>query len=477
MSAWIESLNEKLSSSSSQVTEVESGRILRYQDLVKEARRYYPLLQNVEQHVVTVILPNSIEYLACYIGVVKCRNIFNPVPYFVEAGELARILEYVQPTLVVTDRQDLQQRFANQYRVITPSQLTEMGQEPKLRTTDDDIAALYYSSGTTGNPKGVLYSHDNNLHLISSINRGFGFTGETRQFAFLPFGHTASINYNILPALFSGGPLIISRGFDQLRNNFFNVLERYAINYTELVPSVLRMLIRLQHNVKNLDLASMEFIGCGSSTLDLDSQVRFIQQYGIKTANLYGLSETGPSHIDDPRESNWEPGSIGKPLDVNQCRIAEDGEILLKGRNVFVGYYKNQALYNEVVQNGWFQTGDLGEVRAGRFYFTDRKKDLIIKSGINIVPAEIEEIIYRCTDVLECAVVGRPDPIHGEVVVAALVAKSPELVHGLEQRVHRVCTENLSSYKIPSQFQVVDEIPKTHSGKLLRKVIRAKMAK
>ena len=149
------------------------------------------------------------------------------------------------------------------------------------------------------------------------------------------------------------------------------------------------MLNKLKIDVSNLNLSSLTFIGCGSSTLPLEVQKEFINQYNIGVGNLYGLSETGPTHIDDPREKNWQPGSVGVPLDVNECKVSEDGELLIKGSNVFIGYYKNQNLYEDVVIDGWFSTGDLGYRDNGRYYFSDRKKDLIIKGGINIVALEL----------------------------------------------------------------------------------------
>ena len=171
-----------------------------------------------------------------------------------------------------------------------------------------------------------------------------------------------------------GCNLFISKGFEHLRSNFFNVLEEYKITYTEVVPSVLFLLNKLKVDIRKLDLSSLEFIGCGSSTLPISAQKEFIKRYKIGIGNLYGLSETGPSHIDDPRKKNWKPGSIGVPLDVNKCKINKHGEMLIKGKNVFIGYYKNKKLYEKVVKNHWFCTGDLGKHHRGKFYFVDVKR-------------------------------------------------------------------------------------------------------
>jgi len=361
------------------ICEIETGKELSFADLLEIAERRRSLFYEYDQKAIMVVLPNSICYLEYFLSVLDTNNIFNPIPYFTSIKELKTVIQYIEPACIVTDREDIVQEFSDKCQIINTVD-TPLPEKP-LMDMDKDIdenspAALYYSSGTTGDPKGVLYSHKNMISLISSINREFNFTEDDSQFAFLPFGHTASINYNILPALMTGSNLYISRGFEELRDKFFEVLSEYGITYTEIVPTVLLMLLKLDVDISHYDLSCLRFIGCGSSTLPLTSQKEFTSKYGIGVGNLYGLSETGPSHIDDPLEKDWKPGSIGRPLDVNVCKIADDGEILLKGDNIFIGYYKNQRLYDQVVRDGWFHTGDLGFERDEKFYFVDRKKDL-----------------------------------------------------------------------------------------------------
>ena len=205
------------------------------------------------------------------------------------------------------------------------------------------------------------------------------------------------------------------------------------------------MLLKIRYKVTNLDLSSLMFLGCGSSILPLESQLEFESKFNIKIGNLYGLSETGPTHIDDPRDENWVPGTIGIPLDVNECKIAKDSEILIKGKNVFVGYYKNKTLYDEVVKKGWFHTGDLVEYIDGRYIYKDRSKDLIIKGGINIVPAEIEEILYMDNEILEAAVIGLFNEVHGEEIFAAVSLRDENaLKDEVKTRLYSLLSKNLS---------------------------------
>lgn len=463
---------------SKKIFEIESGINKTHSDVAKRAIEISKSRYLIKEKIVTVILPNSISYIECFLGCMIKGSIFNPLPYFTQIQEMDKILAYAEPSLIITDRPDIRKTFSIKYKIVNADELT--GDDTSLSKYETNInkpVALYYSSGTTGNPKGVLYSNKNMLSLISSIVRGFKFSNNDKQLAFLPFGHTASINYNILPSLLTGCDLYISKGFEFLRNNFFSTLSDYQITYTEIVPTVLFMLNKLKIDVSKLNLSHLSFIGCGSSTLPLEAQKVFVNQYNIGVGNLYGLSETGPSHIDDPREKNWKPGSIGVPLDVNDCKVSDDGELLIKGDNVFVGYYKNQKLFEKVVVDGWFHTGDLGYTKNGRYYFSDRKKDLIIKGGINIVPMEIEEVIYKHTEVLECVVVGRENRIHGEEIVAVCVKIGSVNEVKLSEEILEICQAELSSYKIPKQIYFWKELPKTTSHKLLRKDVKLKINK
>ena len=412
-----------------------------YDDIFRSSLSYTGRLSEHHQEIITVVLPNSIEYLEILLACILTGNIFNPIPFFTSDEELERILKYINPNILLTNRDFIDKPNLKEIAVkpndykTSSSELSWLSQK---NLTGNNIAALYYSSGTTGSPKGVLYSHDNIYYLIESINKGFGFNKDTKHLAILPFGHTASINYNIFPCLFNCSNLVIAESFSSIAPKFFKILSDEEINYTQLVPTVVYMLLKIKYDIKGLDLNFLMFIGCGSSILPIETQKLFEETFGIKIANLYGLSETGPTHVDDPRIDNWIPGTIGISLEVNECKISEDSELLIKGRNVFSGYYKNEELYNEVVKDGWFNTGDLVDYQNGKYIFKDRSKDLIIKGGINIVPAEVEEILYMHKAIYEVAVVGVAHDIYGEEIIAGvnseiiLLSEKDTQVAGLE---------------------------------------------
>lgn len=475
MSEWRKALIASLVNSDQGVYDVVSKRRTTYKEIFASAIEFGSSLKIEKQSVVSVVLPNSSDYLIAYLACVMYGFIFAPVPHFLTKNEIEKAIEYHNSSILITDREDLapnvpivkvtMAKFANE--------LNESGLNlPQLM--ENDILCLYYSSGTTGDPKGVLYSHGNKFSLITSISQTFNFKASTKHLAFLPFSHTASLNYSVFPSLLVGGPLFIASSFEKIRSRFFSILSEYKIQYVQIVPTVAQTLIKLRENFSDIDLSNLEYIGCGSAPLSVSVQENFQEQFGIPLANLYGLSETGPSHFDNPTSKDWKPGSIGTPLPVNDCIIAPDGEILLRGENVMKGYFKNEEQTRKVLVDGWFHTGDYGFEKDGKFFFLDRKKDLVIIGGINVYPSEIEDVLYGSNLLSECVVFGVPDKTQGEKIVASVVLKDqlPEHQRDIESELISHCRKQLSTFKIPSTILFSDAIPKTASGKLIRRLVR-----
>ena len=300
------------------VKDLNNAKSKSYDDIFNSSLSYSGLLSKHNQEIITVVLPNSIEYIEILLACILTGNIFNPIPFFTSDEELERILNYINPKILISTKE-----FTGKTKLkglaLKPKEFSKpsAGFNPlsEAKNSGNDSAALYYSSGTTGSPKGVLYSHDNIFYLIQSINKGFGFNKDTKHLAILPFGHTASINYNIFPCLFNCSNLVIAESFNAIAPKFFQILSDEKINYTQLVPTIVHMLLKIRYDLKGINLNFLLFIGCGSSILPIETQIQFQEKFGIKIGNLYGLSETGPSHIDDPRIDNWSPGSIGIALD------------------------------------------------------------------------------------------------------------------------------------------------------------------
>lgn len=477
MSEWTNRLLLALGSNSDIVKNLNQEKSFTYKHLLNAAVCFGKKLNLPKQSIVSVVLPNSFEYLITYLACSLYGYIYAPLPYFLNAAEVEKALAYHKSVIVITDRTDFQTDILtlDPNIIILDTDFLQSFNSAELPPIDDgDIISLYHSSGTTGNPKGVLYSHSNKYNLIKSIVEDFSFSDKEKHFAFLPFGHTASLNYSIFPSFFLGTGFVFASNFESIRSKFFRILSENEITYVEIVPTVAQTLIKLRENLADYDLGKISYIGCGSAPLSISVQNEFEKQFGIRLANLYGLSETGPSHFDNPNSPGWEPGSIGFPLSVNECKISTDGEILLKGPNVMVGYYQNEELTSSVITEGWFHTGDYGFEQNGRYFFQDRKKDLIIVGGINVYPGEIEEILYKESRVIDCVVIGIPDKVQGEKILACISTQNlrQDDLHELKIDLNHMCRRLLSPFKVPSDYLFYDEIPKTASGKLLRRKVK-----
>ena len=348
----------------------------------------------------------------------------------------------------------------------------------------DHVACIYYSSGTTDDPKCVLYSHKNMFSLTKSIVKDFQFLSESIHLGVLPLGHTAITNYQLLPSLYAGSTLILAENFNSVRGDIWKIIADLNITYLQVVPTILFSMMATPYDEKDVrSNQSLKYIGCGSAPLSIESQINFHNRFDVKVANLYGLSETGPSHFDNPLLPDWRPGSIGYPLTVNECKIfnkdldevkdGEIGQIGLKGDNVFVGYYKNKKAYKKSFFNDYFLTGDLGyKDVTGKYYFLDREKDLIIKAGVNIVPGEIEEIIFKLKNVQSVAVIGVPHEYFGEEIVAFVEKKDSSLK---ENHVVDILAENLQPLKRPNRIIFIDKMPVGPSGKILKRTLRKEL--
>jgi acyl-CoA synthetase (AMP-forming)/AMP-acid ligase II len=480
------------------IYDVRSERTYTFKEfnLIIEKTANYLVSQGVQKgDRVTIVIENSPEYCFFYFAIIRAEAILNPMPFTSHKEEIMKNLRLVEPRMTFIDQRK-EREFGEKTENII---FVPVGVERKFEKSIQDMeeqfnkpveldenspACLYYSSGTTADPKGVLYSHKNMISLTSSICRGFKFSAEEEvHLIMLPLGHTASTNYSLLPCAYIGGKIVMAESFWHIRTKIWKLIEAHRVTYMEVVPTVLYSILNIYRREIDNDVSSLRFVGCGSAPLQKAVQIQFQERFGLNAANLYGLSETGPTHIDDPLVPGWEPGSVGVPLDVNEVKIFDDcdrelgpnetGEIVVKGDNVFVGYYKNDAVYRKVVKDGFFHTGDLGyQDEKGVFYFVDRKKDLIIKGGINIVPGEIDEILLQHPAVKEGVTIGVPDEMFGEEVKSFVVPKDGMTITSEEIITH--CSNYLPKTKIPKFVDIVADIPKTHSGKLLRKKLREK---
>ena len=472
-----------------------NGRKITFLELehyVNKCCRFFEETEVGFGEVVNISIPNSISFIILYFAGLRSGIKVNPCPSTLSENELIKNVNFVESKLLITqkliDAGNIPGNCSYLQFINDDDFLLQL--EPykdnkyEQEICSDHIACIYYSSGTTDDPKCVLYSHKNMLSLTKSIVNEFQFLSESIHLGVLPLGHTAITNYQLLPSLYAGSTLFLAENFNSVRGDIWKIIADLNITYLQVVPTIIFSMMATPYDEKDVGFnQSLKYIGCGSAPLSIESQINFHNRFDVKVANLYGLSETGPSHCDNPLLPDWKPGSIGYPLTVNECKIfnkdldeAKDGEIGqigLKGDNVFVGYYKNKKAYKKSFLNDYFLTGDLGYKEVtGKYYFVDREKDLIIKAGVNIVPGEIEEIIFKLKNVQSAAVIGVPHEYFGEEIIAFVEKKDSSLK---ESHVVDILAENLQPLKRPDRIIFIDNMPVGPSGKILKRKLHKEL--
>lgn len=340
----------------------------------------------------------------------------------------------------------------------------------------EDIAVILYTSGTTGNPKGVVLTHGN---LISNAIGGRGPERETRDeethLAVLPLAHAFGII--VANVFFLRGLTIVAHPrFDTTA--VFSAIERHRIVSFAGVPAMFAALLYAPDSEK-YDTSSLQACVSGSAPLPLAILEGFERKFHCRILEGYGLSEASAALTGHSLEIPGKPGSVGKALpgvellivDQNDqpVPVGEVGEVIARGPNIMRGYYNMPQETVTALHNGWLHTGDMGRLdEDGYLYIVERKKDLIIRGGFNIYPRDVEEVLNRYPAVIEAAVVGVPSERMGEEVKAFVVTRSPvdaETLMGY-------CRESLANYKTPSQIEFIAALPRNAVGKIDKKELR-----
>ena len=348
-------------------------------------------------------------------------------------------------------------------------------------TMPDDTAVVLFTSGTTGRPKGAELTHANLfLNADHCSSRLLPLDPQTVGLAVLPLFHSFGQTLLQNSVLQAGGTVVMMPRFDP--GTALGLIQKHRINLFGGVPT---MFFSILHHSKSdrYDLSSLELCISGGAAIAVDVMSAFDAKYGVNILEGYGLSETSPvasfNVLDRPKKA----GSIGLPIRGVEFKLTDEagktisepmvpGEICIKGHNVMKGYYKSPGASANVMKAGWFSTGDVAYRDAEGYYFiVDRKKDMIIRGGYNVYPREIEDVLCGHPAVLEVAVVGVPHARHGEEVKAFVVLK-PEHRAAAEEIV-AYGKERLAAYKYPRLVEFREVLPKTITGKILKRELRA----
>ena len=483
---------------------------VRYRELRDAARRVAGALSGLGVRPgdkVALMVPNLPEFTIAYFGILYAGATVVPLNTLFVEDEIAYHLEDSDAVLLIAWEGYEEAVRAGVERVPGCRELVLVMRDAEARpagarsftslltggradmaqTMPDDTAVILYTSGTTGRPKGAELTHFNlyaNAQWCSERSQsivphrmmvlGPGQVALAALPLFHSYGQTCMQN----GMLFNGGALAYLSRWDP--EEALRLMEALGVTYFAGVPTMYFGLLHAPGG-EGRDLRKLAYCSSGGAPMPVEMMREFEERYPVQIMEGYGLSETSPVATFHTPEFERRPGTVGKAIDGCEVQIFDDsdnpaptgevGEVVIRGQNIFKGYYKRPEATAEAMRGGWFHSGDLGRVDdEGYVQIVDRKKDMILRGGFNVYPREIEEVLYAHPAIREAAVIGIPDAEHGEEVVAVVAIHEES---GLTAAVLiEYCKKHMAPYKYPRRVEFRDSLPKGGTGKILKRVLR-----
>jgi long-chain acyl-CoA synthetase len=442
---------------------------------------------------VALCAPNSGDWLVFYFGVLKAGAVAVTLDRMLSRDELVFLTEHSQPRIIYTEdaRLDALAQFKGSgglEKIISPGgdlnlqQLMAKG-SPSFRALDrgrSDTAAILYTGGTTGTPKGVMLTHENintSAHNVAFSERS---TEKDRALCFLPLNHVFGQMHIMNATILSGGCLEILPTFDLDR--VLDILAAGRATKLFAVPTVYVRLLGVEGIKEKMGAVRYAFSAAAIMAAEIVRQWK--DRTGITISEGYGLTESA-SAVTYNHYYRHVIGSIGTTVPGVEvqirdeqgqlCAQGKEGEICIRGRNIMKGYLKNPEGTTEAFwEDDWFRSGDIGVFdENGYLYIVDRLKDMIITGGENVYPHEVEEVLYQRHEVQECAVIGLPDREWGERVTAYIIPQPGETIN--KDELKSFLKKHLAPFKVPKEFHAVSELPKSPAGKILKRELRTQV--
>jgi long-chain acyl-CoA synthetase len=453
--------------------------------------------------VVAIFLSNSWEYCAAYHAATLAGGfptLMNPT---YREREVRFQLENSGAAVLVSDGpflKDMNLGGLPRLRCVYTTRQEMAGAEPlqnlfrastsriptPIALSRDTVAALPYSSGTTGLPKGVMLSHHN---LVANVYQLVGphaapLTSDDNMLCFLPLYHIYGLNVALNPALTLGATLVLMSRFSAPQ--LLSLLPQEKITMLPLVPPVLNALCQAGEQGQFPREHQVKWVKCGAAPLAAELARRFTALTGIPVNQGYGMTEASPvthlGHVSPPEMNR--PTSIGQPLCQTECRVldengkevapGEPGELVMRGPQFMLGYWKEPQATAAVLRDGWYWSGDIVNTDADNFFYVlDRRKEMIKYKGFPVAPAEVEAVLLEHPAVRDCGVVAKPDMAAGEIPCAFVVLRDEFAASDLlKEQICGFVADRLTHYKQPRQINFIEAVPRTPSGKILRRELR-----
>jgi long-chain acyl-CoA synthetase len=445
---------------------------------------------------VSLLMPNSIEYIVGYFACFKLGAVAGPVNSLLKASEMSFVISNSETRALLVSNEFLPMVESISDEIPSLDAIIEFDDVeaatanfsgaaellPVEPTSLDDAAIIIYTSGTTGKPKGCVLTHCNLIANARQISDWLQLTADDCLLTVMPLFHMNAVSVTTMATLYAGGSTVVSPKFSASR--FWQVISDYRVTSFGSVATMLSMLLtKYPEGVPaGLKTDQLRFAMCGSAPVPAEVMRQFEERFHCLVVEGYGLSESTCRSTFNPPNETRRPGSCGIPIG-NDLRIVDDndmdvprgerGEIVLRGENIFREYFGNPEATATAFRGGWFHTGDVAfQDEDGYIFIVDRKSDMIIRGGENIYPREIDEVLYQHPAVAAAAAIGVPDPLYGEEVAAFVVLNDGTAA--TEDEIIAFCRDQLADYKCPKSVRIVQEIPKGPTGKLLKREL-AKM--
>jgi fatty-acyl-CoA synthase len=418
---------------------------------------------------VSTLTGNTAEHVAVFFACAKAGAILHPLSWRLAAAEIAYQLDDADPAVLLVEDEYLPlAESALELAAVRPPRSVPAPALERSSPEADDPLLLIYTSGTTGKPKGALLTHANCFWTNLSFDLATGLTGDDVVLQVLPQFHCGGWNVQPLLAWWKGARVVIERGFDAMRA--LALTEQRRVTTMMGVPANY-LFMSQEPRFAAADLSSLRLAVVGGAPMPVPLFDVWAAR-GVEIVQGYGLTEAAPNVLClPPEDARRKAGSAGRPYPYVECALSPDGELLVRGPNVFAGYWRNPEATAAAFRDGWLATGDLAERDdEGDYWIRGRLKELVVSGGENVYPAEIEAVLHEHPGVVEAAVIGVPDEKWGEVCSAYVVLSAP--VGEDELREH--CRSRLARFKVPKSFHIVGELPRNSLGKVVKAELRRK---
>lgn len=342
---------------------------------------------------------------------------------------------------------------------------------------EDDTAIILYTSGTTGHPKGAMLTHSNLFSNARDVGDYLQMSSADRIITTLPVFHVFALTVVVNAPLMKGASLLLAPRFSPAE--IYELAGKHKATVFAGVPTMFNFLYQFEEGDVSA-FSHLRLAISGGASLPVSLLHNFENRFNVRISEGYGLSEASPVTCFNPLDRERKPGSIGQSIinvenkvvdeEGNEVPVGAVGELIVRGPNVMKGYYKQPEETAIAIRDGWLYTGDLARKdEEDYFYIVDRKKDMIIVGGFNVYPREVEEVLFSHPNVVEAAVVGLPDTDFGEAVHAYVVLKDKSMT---EEELLDFCAQHIVKYKVPKSIELLDELPKNSTGKILRRSLK-----